>query len=144
MPRTWGLADRMPDRSCPAADVRDMSKLTEIIGIDSSLHDALRTGGHRPVKEGILLGIRGPKFPGRLLVQILETDLAGAHAVQQVSPRLPDVGTADMGGPVADRHRRVRSKAFSHRCQRKRLVFALVKNAHGSQCTQQAIERSRM
>ena len=53
-----------------AADIDDMTKLTEIIGIDDGLQGALRISGHRPIEDRALLGIRGSKFPDRLFVQV--------------------------------------------------------------------------
>jgi hypothetical protein len=129
-----GGQDARQEMTLSAADIGDMTKLAEIIGVHDGLQGALGVRGHRSIKDRALLGLCGSKIPDRLSIQVLEGDLAGAHAVQQVTPGLPVVGAPDIGGPPRHRRHGMGSKTFAHLCQRKPLIVVLMEDADSSQC----------
>src|SRR4051794_6148976 len=83
-------------------------------------------------------------LPGVHAVRVAERFLAGLDAVLQLTPCVPVTSAADERRPAANRQGGLTAKALAHRGQRKELAGALLKNADGRQCPEQAVQPTRV
>ena len=92
-------SDRLP---LPPADIDDMLKLREVVGLQKSLHGASGEIGRRLVKNLILGGVFGTVSPNRFTVQIDKGSFARLDTVKKMTPRPPDIRPADERRPRAN------------------------------------------
>ena len=91
MPRAPGVMVRMRARNDPvppptSAIVRERREVVDGDGVTL----LVRERGHRPIEQRALLGARRAVRPDVLAVEVLEGVGAGAHAVLEIAPCLPE------------------------------------------------------
>src|SRR5688500_5672593 len=89
--RAVGFENGGKEAAVPAADVYQRRELRKLVrGDDAGVLDA-RQGGHRVAEDfaviGMLLEIREWRHP----VRLEERRLSGAHAMEELAPRVPEV-----------------------------------------------------
>ena len=88
------------ERARPTADVDDLREAAEVVGVEQRPVDAAGDIGHRAIEHLSLLRVVRARLPDVDAVNVTERVLARAHAVQQVTPRLPDRRASDECSPA--------------------------------------------
>ena len=106
-PRMSGYASSNPveERAPTPTDVDDPREAAEVVGIEQRPVDAAGDIGHRAIEHRSLLRVVRARLPDVDAVNVTERVLARAHAVQEVTPRLPGRRASDECSPAVQRVR---------------------------------------
>ena len=109
----------------PASHVKHAPESSEVVGGEHAIGLQTRVSRHGTVKDCSCRRIARAVVPVAHAVDAAEGVFAGAYAIEQAPPRLPEPRLANIGRPRTDRFARVGPQTLAERGQREMTIRVL-------------------